>query len=111
MEGKFRSWLDHAADHNSPLDIKNLIHCLVIDVLGELAFSKPFGALDDLDENRLPSVNKHVYLATVTVIISREYLPSHNADWLNYDYNLCRAKHLGPFRGCANTDPTLWSHH
>ncbi|KAF2460199.1 cytochrome P450 [Lineolata rhizophorae] len=58
--------LDSAAENGEAIDIKLWIAFFVMDVLGELAFSRPFGVLDSGDEYQMPPVREHVLLATTS---------------------------------------------
>lgn len=48
------------------LDLKQVLHYYVIDVLGELAFSQSFGVQLANDESLVPPVKEHSLLAAVT---------------------------------------------
>jgi cytochrome P450 len=52
--------LDVAASEGQTIDLKKWISFFVIDVLGELAFSRPFGVLDTGDESQMPPIYEHV---------------------------------------------------
>ncbi|EIT81913.1 putative benzoate 4-monooxygenase cytochrome P450 [Aspergillus flavus] len=47
-------------------DLKKALHYYMIDVLGELAFSRSFGVQEADDESRIPPVIEHSLLAAVT---------------------------------------------
>ena len=59
----FRRNLDHHADAGDIFDMKELISFYVLDVLGELAFSRSFNAQAEKDPGKLPPINDHIYLA------------------------------------------------
>jgi len=52
--------LDKAAQDGEAIDLKTWIAFFVMDVLGELAFSKPFGVLDSGDVQQMPPIHGHV---------------------------------------------------
>lgn len=58
-----RANLDHHAKLGDVLDLKELIAFYTLDVLGELAFSRSFGAQLDKNPATLPPINDHIYLA------------------------------------------------
>jgi benzoate 4-monooxygenase len=58
-----RENLDQAADSGVVVDLKELIAYYVLDVLGDLAFSQSFDSQKIKDENKLPPINDHIYLA------------------------------------------------
>lgn len=58
--------LDLAARSGEEIDLKQWIAFLVLDVLGELAFSRPFGVLDSGDVRGMPPIEQHVLLATMS---------------------------------------------
>ncbi|KAF2221148.1 cytochrome P450 [Elsinoe ampelina] len=58
--------LDKAAETNEVVDLKNWLSFFVIDVLGELAFSKSFNMLEKGQQEALPPLREHVYLAMLT---------------------------------------------
>jgi cytochrome P450 len=57
--------LDRYARNNEIVDLKLWIRLYIYDVLGELAFSQSFGALQKGDESVIPPVTEHVRLSTV----------------------------------------------
>jgi benzoate 4-monooxygenase len=59
----FRSNLDNHADAGDVFDLKELVAFFVLDVLGELAFSRSFDAQIDKNPGKLPPINDHIYLA------------------------------------------------
>jgi cytochrome P450 len=61
-----RQKLAECCDRGDVLDFKKIIHFYVIDVLGELAFGKPFGIQETGDESLVPPVIEHSLLAAVT---------------------------------------------
>ncbi|KAF4547497.1 Cytochrome P450-like protein 33 [Elsinoe fawcettii] len=58
--------LDKAAENNEVVNLKHWVSFFVIDVLGELAFSKSFNMLEKGQEEALPPLREHVYLAMLT---------------------------------------------
>ncbi|OBS16909.1 hypothetical protein FPOA_12545 [Fusarium poae] len=60
---KLQKNLNYFADTKQEFDLKDLIAFYVLDVLGELAFSKSFDSQDEQDISRLPPINDHIYLA------------------------------------------------
>lgn len=55
--------LDTFARTGDAFDLKDYVAYYVLDVLGELAFSRSFDAQDFRDPRRLPPINDHIYLA------------------------------------------------
>ena|ERR1700754_3696772 len=58
-----RENLDHAADTGKVVDLKELIAYYVLDILGDLAFSRSFDSQRIQDPAKLPPINDHIYLA------------------------------------------------
>lgn len=58
--------LDQAAEQSETIDLKMWIAFFVVDVLGELAFSRPFGLLDSGNPDEMPPILEHVLLATMS---------------------------------------------
>lgn len=52
--------LDEAARRNEVVDLKAWIAYFVLDVLGELAFSKSFGIMASGGTAEMPPIEKHV---------------------------------------------------
>lgn len=50
---------------NTVFDLKEMIHDYIIDVLGELAFSRSFGLQTSGDRSRAPPVKEHTLLGSV----------------------------------------------
>jgi benzoate 4-monooxygenase len=63
---KLMARLDLAAASGETIDLKQWISFFVLDVLGELAFSRPFGFLDTGDADSTPPIEQHVLLATMS---------------------------------------------
>lgn len=59
----FRRNLDHWAESGDFFDLKRLISFYVLDVLGELAFSRSFNSQVEQNVDKLPPINDHVYLS------------------------------------------------
>lgn len=55
--------LDSCAKTNEVFNLKELIAFYVLDVLGELAFSRTFDAQREKEPEKLPPINDHIYLA------------------------------------------------
>ncbi|KAK6197122.1 hypothetical protein LQW54_010917 [Pestalotiopsis sp. IQ-011] len=55
--------LDHCCKTGEMFDLKQFIAFYVLDVLGELAFSRSFDSQIHMDPDRLPPINDHIYLA------------------------------------------------
>ncbi|KAI4596307.1 hypothetical protein KJ359_005436 [Pestalotiopsis sp. 9143b] len=55
--------LDHCCKTSEVFDLKQFIAFYVLDVLGELAFSRSFDSQIHMDPDRLPPINDHIYLA------------------------------------------------
>lgn len=55
--------LDHFCETGEAFDLKQFIAFYVLDILGELAFSRSFDAQKHKDPERLPPINNHIYLA------------------------------------------------
>lgn len=55
--------LDAAAESGEVIDLQRWISFFVMDVLGELAFSRSFGVLDSGDVKAMPPVKEHVSLS------------------------------------------------
>lgn len=51
--------MEKAADSGEPIDIRSIIHCLVVDTLFALCFGKSFGSLEHGDQERTPQVAYH----------------------------------------------------
>jgi len=62
---QFRGYLERAAETGQPLDLKSLIHWLVIDVLGDLGFGKSFGMLACGDNNQAPHLEYHLRVGSI----------------------------------------------
>ncbi|PSK55395.1 Isotrichodermin C-15 hydroxylase [Elsinoe australis] len=58
--------LDKAAETGQTINLKAWVSYFVIDVLGELAFAKSFDMLEKGQEEALPPLREHVYLAMLT---------------------------------------------
>ena len=58
--------LDQAAEQGEAIDLGLWISFFVMDVLGELAFSRPFGVLESGDKDQMPPIRAHVLLATMS---------------------------------------------
>ncbi|KAK5999292.1 hypothetical protein QM012_005617 [Aureobasidium pullulans] len=58
--------LDVFAEQRQAVDLKKWISFFLMDVLGELAFSRPFGVLEKGDEALMPPTYEHVLLATLS---------------------------------------------
>jgi cytochrome P450 len=58
--------IDQYARTDTSFDLKKLLHYYTIDVLGELAFSQPFGIQETDDEALIPPVVEHSLLAACT---------------------------------------------
>ncbi|KAK8219590.1 cytochrome P450 [Phyllosticta paracitricarpa] len=58
--------LDRATDTGETIDLKNWVAFFVIDVLGELAFARSFGMLEQGDVNALPPLKEHLMLAMLS---------------------------------------------
>jgi cytochrome P450 len=54
------------SNRGEAFDLKKLLHYYTIDVLGELAFSQPFGVQVTDDESLVPPVKEHSLLAAAT---------------------------------------------
>lgn len=67
--------LDGAAQRGEHIDLKNWISFCVLNILGELAFSRSFGILDSGDESLLPPVQKQI---SKTILTPR--LPGANVE-------------------------------
>lgn len=61
-----RAKIKKYAEADEVFDIKKLLHYYTIDVLGELAFSQPFGIQATDDESLVPPVVEHSLLGAVT---------------------------------------------
>ncbi|KAK0638079.1 Cytochrome P450 monooxygenase gsfF [Lasiodiplodia hormozganensis] len=78
---KLLARLDAAAATGEPIDLKAWISFFVIDVLGELAFSRSFDMLERGQTEALPPLKEHVFLAMLTgqfpaiVPLVNKYLP------------------------------------
>jgi Cytochrome P450 len=57
--------LDQRARNEEIIDLKSWIQLYIFDVLGELAFSQSFGAIQSGDTSILPPVKDHVRLSVV----------------------------------------------
>ncbi|KAH8587166.1 cytochrome P450 [Bisporella sp. PMI_857] len=62
---KLTQQLDEAAMQNKVVDLKQWIAFFVVDVLGELAFSRSFEMLEKGNQNEMPPIEEHVFLATM----------------------------------------------
>ncbi|KAF5227131.1 hypothetical protein FANTH_14857 [Fusarium anthophilum] len=60
---KLRRSLDLSADSGEIFDLKKLISFYILDVLGDLAFSRSFDSLTEQDLSKLPPINDHIFLA------------------------------------------------
>lgn len=60
---RLRKNLDHVSGSGEIFDLKLLISFYVLDVLGELAFSRSFEAQAVQDPTQLPPINDHIFLA------------------------------------------------
>ncbi|KAH7010076.1 cytochrome P450 [Ilyonectria destructans] len=60
---KLRKNLDHYVKTEEVFDLKELIAFYVLDVLGELAFSRSFNSQVEQDSKKLPPINDHIYLS------------------------------------------------
>ncbi|KAM5343984.1 hypothetical protein ACJ41O_012521 [Fusarium nematophilum] len=76
------------AREEKPFDLKKLIHYYIIDVLGELAFSRSFGVQVSDDESLVPRVVPHTLLASATgawpamTATLKAWLPRIPSKWL-----------------------------
>jgi len=59
-----RQRITEACEHNRAFDLKDLLHNYVIDVLGELAFSKSFDLQKTGDRSQVPPVKEHTLLGS-----------------------------------------------
>ncbi|KAF6824782.1 isotrichodermin C-15 hydroxylase [Colletotrichum plurivorum] len=59
-----RAKISALAEQDETFDLKKLLQFYVIDVLGELAFSRSFGAQASGDESRIPPVVPHTLLGS-----------------------------------------------
>lgn len=57
---KLMTKLDMFAEQGQSVDLKKWISFFVMDVLGQLAFSKSFGGLETGDESMMPPIYEHV---------------------------------------------------
>ena len=53
------------ANTNQIVDMKSLISCFVLDVLGEVAFSRSFNAQAIGRADEIPAINDHIFLACI----------------------------------------------
>lgn len=60
---KLRRWVDDCATSHDTFDIKEGAAAFVIDTLGDLAFSRPFGTLDSRSNADAPPIALHLHLA------------------------------------------------
>lgn len=60
---RLRENIDRAADSGETVDIKDLFAYYIVDVLGELAFSRSFDAQRERIPQNLPPINEHIFLA------------------------------------------------
>ncbi|KAK7531507.1 cytochrome P450 [Phyllosticta citribraziliensis] len=60
------SRLDRAADAGETINLKDWVAFFVIDVLGELAFARSFGMLEQGDVNAMPPLKDHLMLAMLS---------------------------------------------
>lgn len=60
---QLRKNLDHYVKTEEVFDLKELIAFYVLDVLGELAFSRSFNSQVEQDSEKLPPINDHIYLS------------------------------------------------
>lgn len=84
--------LDVFAEQGQTVDLKKWISFFVMDVLGELAFSRPFGVLETGEGAQMPPIHEHVsgfgtWLSVVVVL----WL-NRRSSWLHY-----RVKCLGAY--------------
>jgi hypothetical protein len=60
---KFMQNLSHYAKSGEVFDLKEFVSFFVLDVLGELAFSRSFNAQVEQSPEKLPPINDHIFLA------------------------------------------------
>ena len=62
-------------------DLKSVVSCFVLDILGEVAFSRPFGAQAKGDAEEIHAINDHILLSCVIGEMPLQWLTKALARW------------------------------
>ena len=78
---KLIATLQEYAKTGQSFDMKNLISCFVLDILGEVAFSRSFNAQAAARADEIPAINDHLFLACFIGELAGQNFWKHLISW------------------------------